>query len=257
MTQQAYGTPPPPPKKSGLPTWAWIVLGCLLIAILGLGATCVGGYFFTKKAIEGLNKEITEFKDDPASTAMDAAAFALKYNPDVELVSMDRENKTFTVRDKKTGKETTVSLEDVNEGKFSVTSGDQEVNVDVDSAAQNGGSINVTGPDGTRLQIGSGGEIPEWVPAYPGATPQNLGQMTAGDQRSGNYTFTTGDSVKSVLDHYEPVLEATGFTIELRSTSGDEGGLISARSGDRMVNLAAGRSGAETTVTVTFTEKVQ
>ncbi|MDX1998606.1 MAG: hypothetical protein SF066_12890 [Thermoanaerobaculia bacterium] len=253
MTQQAYGTPPPPPKKSGLPTWAWIVLGCLLIAILGLGATCVGGYFLAKKATD----KISAWEKDPSSFAMDAAEFALKNNPEVDLVSIDREAKTFTVRDKNTGKETTVSLEDIENGKFSVTSGGQEVNVDVDSAAQNGGSINVTGPDGTRLQIGGGGEIPEWVPAYPGATPQNLGQMTAGDQRSGNYSFTTGDSVKSVLDHYEPVLEAAGFTIELRSTSGDEGGLISARSGDRVVNLAAGRSGAETTVTVTFTEKVQ
>jgi hypothetical protein len=253
MTQQAYGTPPPPPKKSGLPTWAWIVLGCLLIIVLGLGATCVGGYLFAKKVGDKFNA----WEKDPSSFAMDAAEFALKNNPEVDLVSIDRETKTFTVRDKKTGKETTVSLEDIENGKFSVSSGDQEVNVDVDSAAQNGGSINVTGPDGTRLQIGGGGEIPDWVPAYPGATPENLGQMTAGDQRSGNYNFTTGDSVKSILDHYEPLLEAAGFTIELRSTSGDEGGLISARSGDRMVNLAAGRSGAETTVTVTFTEKVQ
>jgi hypothetical protein len=253
MTQQAYGTPPPPPKKSGLPTWAWIVLGCVLVLILGAGATCFGVAWFAKKATD----KISAWEKDPSSFAMDAAEFALKNNPEVDLVSIDRETKTFTVRDKKTGKETTVSLEDIENGKFSVTSGDQEVNIDVDSAAQNGGSINVTGPDGTQLQIGGGGEIPDWVPAYPGAAPQNLGHMTVGDQRSGNYSFTTGDSVKSILDQYEPILEAAGFTIELRSTSGDEGGLISARSGDRMINLAAGRSGAETTVTVTFTEKVQ
>lgn len=251
MTEQAYGTPPPPPKKGGLPTWAWIVLGCLLIVVLGLGATCVGGYFLAKKATE----KISAWEKDPSSFAMDAAEFALKNNPDVDLVSVDRETKTFTVRDKKTGKETTVSLEDIDSGKFSVSTDGQEVNVDVDSAAQNGGSINVTGPDGQRLQIGGGGDIPEWVPSYPGATPQNLGQLTAGNERSGSYSFTTGDSVKSILDHYEPALEAAGFTIELRSTSGDEGGVISARSGDRTINIGAGRATSETTVTVTFTEK--
>lgn len=254
MTEQAYGTPPPPPKKSGLPTWAWIALGCLLILILGAGATCFGMAWMAKKATD----KLSSWEKDPSSFAMDAAEFALKNNPEVDLVSIDRETKTFTVRDKKTGKETTVSLDDIQNGKFSVTSDGKEVNVDVDSAGQNGGAINVTGPDGQRLQIGGGAaaDLPEWVPSYPGSNPQGVGSFQAGAEKSGTVTFSTSDSINAILDHYEQALKADGFTIELRSTSGDEGGLISAKSGDRTVNVGASKSGSENQVSVTYTEKM-
>lgn len=256
MTNQNYGAPPPPPKKGGLPTWAWIVLGCLLVLILGAGATCVGAYWFAKKATDKLNAKVTEWENDPSSFAMDAAEFGLKNNPEVELLEMDRAAKTFTVRNKKTGEVTTVSLADIQEGKFSVETGGQEMNVDVDSGQD--GSINVSGPDGTKLQIGGGAgtDIPDWVPGYPGATPQGMGSMQTGTERSGAFTFTTGGSVAEILDHYEQELKDAGFTIELRSTSGTDGGLIAARSAGRNVNVGVTRTGTESQVSVNFNEKI-
>lgn len=252
MVEQNYGTPPPPPKKGGLPTWAWIVLGCLLLLILGAGATCFGAAWFAKKATD----KISQWEKDPSSFAMDAAEFALKNNPDVELISMDRENKTFTVRDKKTGKETTISLSDVENGNFSVESGGQQVDIAVDGG-QNG-SIDVTGPDGQRLQIGGGAaaDVPDWVPSYAGAEPQGISSFETGTERSGTFTFKTDDSIKEVLDHYQEELKAGGFTIELRSTSGDDGGLIVAKSGSRNVNVGCTRNDDATQVSVTFTEKM-
>ncbi|RPH54695.1 hypothetical protein EHM82_06480, partial [bacterium] len=104
----------PPPAKKGLSPLAWVAIGCGAIAILGtlvVGGLVMAGGMFAKKQLDKL-------EENPVMTA---AEWAVRANPDVELVESDPEAGTLTIREKATGKVTTISAEDAKEGKFTIT----------------------------------------------------------------------------------------------------------------------------------------
>ena len=86
-------------------------------------------------------------------------------------------SQTVRIRDRKTGKEVTLSFDDIKNGRFKF------------SATGDNGEV-------ANMEIGGGaGKMPAWVPAYPGAKAQ--GNITAkgedgdGMGEGGVVTFTT------------------------------------------------------------------
>jgi len=261
--QGATPTPPsapgpaPAPKKKGLPALAWVAIGCggILLVVL-LAFVIVGGWLFGKA-----KDTAKDFQDNPA---MASAKMIVKLNPEWELVDSDDEAGTLTVRDKKTGEETTVSLQDVEDGKISFKQGDEEVSVGMEKDDKGGGAFTVRDKDGkTRLRVGSGGgdELPGWIPKYPGTEPEGTFLSSSDQQTNGGFGYKTGDDPDDVIAFYKDALEGDGFEITGNNTwqSGDtKSASINAKAEGRTIQVMVigdGQSDHQNQVTVTFSDK--
>ncbi|MDQ7007151.1 MAG: hypothetical protein Q9Q40_07950 [Acidobacteriota bacterium] len=222
-------------KRRGLHPLAWIGIGCggliVVAGLLMLGA----GFFVASKVKAGLD----EFSDNPAITA---AAAAIRLNPELELMEVDKEAGTLTVRNTKTGEELTVDLSDLSQGKL-VFSGEE-------------GAVTVQGGDSSLTLSSDDGEmswgdaayweqVPEWIPRYPGSDPE--GYMTGGDDRSssGALPFRTQDDAGAVIDFYRQQLEKATFRVSSTALGG---------AGTRVMTLEARDSDENRSLQVIATE---
>lgn len=253
------GTVPPPPpgaeapKKKGLSPLAWFAIGCGALIVLGLGSCFVMTAIVAKKA----KSFVTDLEQNPDAAAVKAAELAMRLNPEVDVVASDPKAGTLTVREKATGKEVTFTIEDIKSGKLTIQSGDEKVNVDVD-ASEKGGSMTVTSDQGTMvIGGGDGSQVPDWVPAYPGARADSFSNVRAGDENSGTFSIHTQDSAETVLAYYEAKLKAAGFEVEKGTleTSGALGGNLLARSGSRTVNVTVATQEGATQGLIAYSEK--
>ncbi len=233
--------PPPPPRKGG--ALKWILLGCGLFLVLILGAM---GYCTVVA-----KRKFGEFKDNPA---MMVAKGVIAANPELELVSEDKDAGMLTIRNKTTGEEITVGLDDIAEGKIDFKTAEGESSMEV---GQEG--IKITGPEGQTYQTGVAESVPDWVPAYPSGTTQPGYSATTGEGRQAAFTVTTTDSVDQVLSFYEERLRAAGLTVEKSEMSaGDQrSGTVMAKNADdsRQVNVMVSTSDQGTQALVSFNEK--
>src|ERR1700682_3587195 len=103
-----------PPKKSNTIVWVLGGLGgCLVLVIIVVAAL---GFFAVRTAKKaGIDPDL--FKRNPA---LATAKIMVAANPDVEMVSVDEGRQEITIRDKKSGKTTTMSFEDAKNGKFTM-----------------------------------------------------------------------------------------------------------------------------------------
>ena len=193
-------SPPPPPtppqtppqaQKKGLSPIAWILIGCgglLLIGLLGMGAC---SFFVANK--------VKDFADNPAKNAAEMIVWA---NPDLEMVGTDDEAETITIRSKETGEEMTFDWSEIQDGNFSVSSGEGEFRVDA-SGGEDGAVVTMKGKDGETTQVFGGGseaDIPAWIPMASGATDvQSTFSMRNENQTSGAFTYKTSASIADVV----------------------------------------------------------
>lgn len=235
-TPPVYATPAPqaaapaPIQRKTSPL-VWVLVAILGLFVLG-GLAIVGtGMFFVHKAHEvGLDSDLMRSNPGYAVAKMFVAA-----NPDVEEVRHDDRAGTITVRDRKTGKLTTISFDDIKRGKISITSDE---------------------PGGGTLEIGGSAALPAWVPVYPGAKSENNVAVhgSGGDgHEGGNVTFTTSDSPARVLAFYQDKARELGMKVNLTST-GDEGGMVMASEEGEGRTLTA-IVGAGTTVNLSYSSK--
>jgi hypothetical protein len=234
--------PPPPPRKSG--ALKWILLGCGLFLVLILGA--MGYCTIVAK------RKFGEFKDNPA---MATAKMVVAANPELELVSEDKEAGTLTIRNKTTGEVVTVGLDDIKEGKIDFKTAEGETSMEVGEEG-----IKISGAEGqTTFQTGAVENVPDWIPAYPNGTTQPGYSATTAEGRQAAFTVTTSDPVDRVLSFYEEKLRAAGLTVEkAEMTAGDQrSGTVSGRSADdaRQVSVMVSTSDEGTQALVSFTEK--
>ena len=225
--QPAYAQAAAPaavPGKRRTSPWVWIlvgVLGLFLLCVVGL----IGfGIFVARNPGMVMGKLIT-------------AA-----NPNAEVVSTDMGSKTMRIRDKRTGQEVTVSFDDVKNGRI---------------------RFSATGDDGQEatVEIGGGaGQMPKWVPAYPGAKAQ--GNMTAkgegaeGMGEGGMVSFTTTDPASKVIDFYSTKCKELGMNVDMSAVTNDGGTLVATdESGDRAIHVMVGGSRDNTTIALTFGRK--
>jgi hypothetical protein len=207
-------TSPAPPRK-GLSTGAKVGIGCaiaFLLALLVAGAVFIYGAFKAKQWAEG-------FEKTPV-TSMARTYAAL--NPDIEFVEADEERRIVTFRNKKTGETVTIDAEDLAEGRISFEGAEGRTTIET-KEDESGGSFSITGPDGTSTftsGAASAGDVPAWVIRYPGAEVSGAFSTRSGNQESGTLTFTTGDSLQRVFDHFIKELEGGGYEVEQSSFSG-------------------------------------
>jgi len=213
-----------PPVKGRISPFVWI-----LIAIAGIIVLCV----------VGLGLAAVYFARNPGLVM---AKLITAGNPDAEVLSTDLGSQTVRIRDRRTGKEVTLSFDDVKKGRFKIS-----------AMGDNGEMANV--------EIGGGaGRLPSWVPTYPGARPQ--GNVTAsgasadGMGEGGVVTFTTPDAPSKVTDFYQSKCKDMGMSVDLSQLS-DAGGMVLGTDEGKQRTLhvlVAGGSG-DTTITVTYGRK--
>jgi hypothetical protein len=237
--------------KKGTHPLVWVAVGCAGVIMLGAFVLVVGT-FFVFDAV----KDVAEEMDDQPVVA--AARLIAAANPEIELVEADEENRVVVFRNTKTDEEYTIDFEDIEEGKISFFSDDESFSLELESDEDDSGILTITTEEGTA-RFGAGtqiGDLPSWVPVYPGTTPEGTFSSETPEGRSGAYTIETEAELESVVDYYISELEGQGLEIVNRARSG-EGAFITARSSDDSltVNLAASIENGKTKVIVNFTEQ--
>ncbi|MGA2003567.1 MAG: hypothetical protein ABSG70_09305, partial [Terriglobales bacterium] len=98
---------PAPQKSSGSKTLFWILGIVLAVIVVCFGSCAVLGFYAMHKVKQaGFDSDLMK-KNPGLATAKMAAAM----NADVEIISSDDNAGTITVRDKKTGKVTTMKFD--------------------------------------------------------------------------------------------------------------------------------------------------
>ena len=215
----------------------------ILVAIFGFFCLCgivvVGlGFFVAHKVKQaGIDPELMSRNPGLAVSKMVAAM-----NPDIEVLHVNDRDGTITMRNRKDGKEVTLSFDDVKNGKFKMSATDENGKV-------------------ATVEVGEGaGKLPSWVPTYPGAKSE--GNFTAkGDDGTGHgaggiVSFTSSDSPTKVLDFYKDKIDGMHMKV-VNITSEDNGGMIVAADDDskRSLQIMVGKGSSGTTIAITFGEK--
>jgi hypothetical protein len=184
------------------------------------------------------------------------AKLATAFNPDAEVVSTNDRTGTVVIREKSTGKITTMRFDPDKKSLVIVGDDGNEVRINGSDDSKNG-SVEVQGQDGTlKFGTAAGNATPAWLPVYPGSAPQGTMSTQTPDASQNTYTFKTKDSPAKVISYYQDQLKGAGFSVTLVSSS-DQGGMIQAEdSGQkRNVIITAGPSSEGTTGSITAIEK--
>ncbi len=228
-------------QKKGLPTLAWVGIGCGVLLLLGAISFAVAVGFGIRKVKQVAGDVAADFEKNPAKAA---AELAVRLNPDLELVESDDDAGTMTIRNKKDGEVVTLDFKDIADGNFRVTTKDGETSLSV------GGDEGVTvrGPDGEARFGGSGdlSDVPDWVPIYPAATGATGAYSgTSGGRTSGAVTAKATGEPKAVLDYYAGVLEERGYEVSSHTMDigavGPKGMVNGEIKGERTVNVTVSR----------------
>jgi hypothetical protein len=218
----------PAPKKTSPLVWILAgVGGFIVLCMVGCGVILYFGMHKLKEA--GFDSDLMQKNPGLAMTKMIATL-----SPNGEILATNDRAGTVTVRDKTTGKTVTY--------KF-----------DPDKK-----SMVITGDNGEEVKIGANAtnKMPDWVPVYPGSTPEGSYSVQSTDGSSGSFSFKTTDAASKVTSYYQDQLRSAGFNVTLVS-SGDQGGMLSGEDADkkRTILISAGASNGTTTASVTVSEK--
>jgi hypothetical protein len=244
--------PPVPGQKKKMSALGWIAIGCGAIAIIAMiafgGLAFVTARFFKKAA------------DNPA---LAAAEFAVRANPDYEVVETDRDEGTLTIKNTKTGEVVTMNAKDIQDGKLTFETKDGTTTIDGSSASE-GGQLKVTNEKGEEAVFSAGAgapkNLPSWLPVYAGAAVQGAYDATTAEGRNAMFTVVADDSVDQVADFYKSQLEGAGLKVERSSyeTSGSKTIMLAGKTDDdkrtASVTISTG-DGGKTQAIVNFVEK--
>jgi hypothetical protein len=244
------------PERKGLGTLAWIGIGCGVLLVVVVIALAVTSWFVVGKA-----RQVAEEFDVEGNPALAAARMIVKLNPELEEVDVDQEAGTITVRNTRTGEEVTVDFEDLEQGRISWKAGDHEVTIDA-SGGEGEEVISVTGDEGEwKLTTGGSdaGDLPDWVPLYPGTEPMASHVFEGSEGVRGTCQLETDDGAAQVIDFYQKQLQQAGYEVTVNrfsSSDGEEGGVVNAEHGasGRAVVVMVGTESGRTTASVSFSE---
>jgi hypothetical protein len=254
VPQTPGGVPPAPQKSSGTKVLLWIagiVVGLLLISFVSCAV--IGFYAMHKMKGAGFDSEL--MKKNPG---LATAKMAVALNPDVEIVSSDDDAGTIVIRNKKDGKLVTMKF-DPQKKSMVITDESGKTTSMTTTGDGSSASMEMKGPEGT-MKIGTGADkAPDWVPAYPGSSPQSTFSSSNGTEQTGSYTFMTKDPADKVISFYGDSLKSAGFAVSnLTSNSdGKVGGMVSGedKANKRAVVVSLGTENDGTHVNVTFSIK--
>ncbi|HLI84990.1 MAG TPA: zinc ribbon domain-containing protein [Bryobacteraceae bacterium] len=233
---QAAGTAPPaasePRRKSSV--LVWILAGILGLGLVAGAVVFAGGLWMAHKAKEaGVDADL--FRENPALAIQKLVAAV---DPNADVIHTDAADQTVTVRDRRSGKEITLTFDQVKNRDFRLEADDGE-----DHRA--------------LIQAGddSGGTVPAEVPVYPGAKVKSSFQVDGDGAKAGGayeYEFSTPDTPAKILDYYHRTLEKAGMALEMQTHS-DEGGMLVAQdpANRRTLRVIVGRDANGATINLT------
>ena len=248
------------PARQGMGTGAKIAIGCGAVAILSIvvvGVVLVaGGMFVAKKAKDaGFDSELMA-----RNPGLAAARMMVSANPELDLVDMDENRGTLTIRNKETGETLTVDFQDIQEGRLTFRTDEGEVTFRGDDA---GARMEVRGETGETqtLEFGASADrsrIPDWIPVHQGDL--NVGfTATDGGKRIGMFSIETTASRQDVRDFYVAELEGRGFTPSVSSMEAVGMAMISISAshpdGTREVTVLINEAEGKITVTVSYEQE--
>ena len=187
----------------------WVLAGCgglIVIAALVFGVIAYKVRQFAHTA-----------QRNPAYSIARLAAAA---NPDIEVLSTDEDKGTMTVRNKKTGETLTINLQDAAKGKFVFEQNGKKAEITAHAEGGDKGSLEIKSSEGT-VKFGTDSKTPDWLPAYPGATPKGVFSSQTPQGVSGTYGLTTNDSIDQVVRFYEDALKKAGMKVTTNSMQQD------------------------------------
>ena len=175
-------TSPPAPAhaKKGVPTIAWLGIGCGGLIILAIIASAI---IFNK-----LKGKFDDFVDNPEKAA---AEMLVSMNPELEMVSQDEESGEMTIRTKD-GEKITLSYQDIAEGRITMT--DAEGNL-------------------TRIGSADLSQVPAWVPKPPDLTePLSTYHSETGSTITGQFSCRTSAGSENLKSFYEDAASDLGMS---------------------------------------------
>jgi hypothetical protein len=228
----ANARPDTAPSRRKTSPIVWILVAIVGLACVAGAITLAGGLFLVHKAREaGVDADL--FRDNPGLAIAKLIAAA---HPDTEIVSTDAGSGTVTLRDRRTGKEMTLTFDQVRKGfRFEA---------DEDNGRK------------AAVQLGGDAEkVPVEVPVYPGAKVQATFEVDgngAGGQGAYEYEFSTQDSPSKVFAWYHDKLQEDGRKLALHNESPDGGMLVAEDDANRRTwRVIVGRDANGTTINVT------
>jgi hypothetical protein len=252
--QTPGGAPPASQKSSGAKILLWIV-GIVVGLILISFASCavLGFYAMHKVKQAGFDSDL--MKKNPG---LAGAKMAVALNPDTEIVSSDDNAGTIVVRDKKTGKVVSMKFDPQKKAMVITDENGKTTSLTTTGEGANA-SMEMKSSEGT-MKIGSGSDkAPDWVPVYPGSSPQSTFSASSGAEQTGSYTFVTKDPVDKAVAFYGDSLKSAGFAVSNMTSNSDGkvGGMVSGedKANKRAVVVSLGTENDGTHVNVTFSIK--
>jgi hypothetical protein len=237
------------PQKSGSKVLLWvlgIIGGFILICIIAM-VSC--GYYVAHK----IKQSGAMASKNPIYAS---AKIAAQFNPDVEIVSSDDDRGTLVIRDKRTGKTTSMKFDTKTNTMVITDDQGRTSSITTDTSS---GSVSMQSQDGTVKLGGGADKAPSWVPQYPGATPQSTFSASDNEKQSGSYSFVSKDPVDKIVSYYADSLTTAGLTVSRANNSvgGHNTGVVTAQDKDsiRTVVVSADDESDGTHVSVTFEEK--
>jgi hypothetical protein len=209
----------------------WILVIILGLFVLGAIGVVGAGMFVMHKVHEaGIDPELWHSNPGLAASRMITA-----FNPNMEMVRINEGDNTITMRDKRTGRQWTMSFNDVQRGRF---------------------RMNIRGDNGANVQIGGdASKLPSWIPAYPGSKPE-MGFSGSSDQgEGGTFSFTTSDAPQDVMKFYQDKISEMGLKANLVANSADGGTIVAAEDNGRSLNVTVAGGGGHTSVNVVYGRK--
>jgi hypothetical protein len=233
MAQPPYAPAPPPvvPGQRRTSPIIWVLVIVLGLFVLG-GIVVVGAGFFIAHKVKqaGFDPDLMARNPGLAISKLVAAA-----NPDIQVLNTNDGAGTITVRDKRTGKVTTMTFDQAKNGRFSITAQDDQ------------------GKNATLDFGGSAKGIPDWVPSYPGGSePKSTFSASADNGKvGGSFIFTTTDAQDRVMSFYQDKCKELGLkTTNITSPSG--GSVIGTDDTTRRSLVVFVGNGSPITVSVTY-----
>lgn len=195
-----------------------LLFGCIGLVLL-VGVLLIAGMMWAGRAVKGIAQDLTR------NPTRFAAEMIVKGDPGLEIAGSDDTNKTVTVRNKKTGEETTFSLKDLEQGKMVMKRSDGT------TAELGPAGFQLRDKDGNVTDIGGGGgaKLPDWVPSYPGDhTVGVFGQHSKNGQgqERGTVACTMTEDVETVAGTYRKALENAGFQVAVKDSSATGAGVV-------------------------------
>lgn len=214
------------PQKKGISALGWVGIGCGSVLLIGIVVVSL--------LIGWCNRKVGEVKQNPERFM---AEVAINAHPDYSVVTSNDETKEMTIKEDKTGKETTFSYKDIADGKFAMKSSDGE-NIEV----------GMVKPE----------ELPDFVKVMEGGVMSSGYQSKATGALTGMILYTVNDTPENVIAFYEKSVDSWNNVSTSKSnfSLGDTvQHSLNVSDATRKINVTAQKESQQTTVTVTFEQK--